>query len=127
MTVASLQVRCMSDCCACQTPGKITALGGCSSIKHQCLSLPLCAGDDSTLLSIAAAVEAALPAIPPPPETPACQGCSPTATPITVEFPAEALATPSSGPVNVTMYILDMKGSCPLQAANDFPIFPPTF
>ncbi len=95
--------------------------------QHRYLGVPPCAGDDSTLLSIAAAVEATLPPIPPPPETPACQGCSPTATPMTVEFPAEALVTPSSGPVNVTMYVLDMKGSCALQAANDFPIFPPTF
>ncbi|GAB4818661.1 hypothetical protein N2152v2_005707 [Parachlorella kessleri] len=84
-------------------------------------------GDDSTLLSIAAALEAAIPAIPPPPETPACQGCTPSVAPITVAFPAEALVDPSSGPKNVTMYILDMKGSCALQAENDFPVFPATF
>lgn len=85
------------------------------------------AGDDAQLVAIAEAIEGVLPSIPPPPTTPACQGCTPTATPVVVEFPANIWVSPDAAPVNVSMYELGLNGTCALKSAATFPIAPPTF
>jgi hypothetical protein len=84
--------------------------------------------EDDTLLAVAAAVEAALPAAPVPPAVPACAGCTARVGWSKVAYPP-ALMPNTSGVGAMAYaedaYALDFEGECAVQRTAVFPIQSP--
>ncbi len=87
--------------------------------KHACIGKShadgdLRAGDDATLLSVAAALEPVFAPTPPPPEAQPCEGCTPAVA--VKEVTWDGLGTPL--PTDTTScYDLVLHGDCSLKKA----------